>query len=258
MAVFDQYIVAVNQYIDHLKGKGRPVRGFADLNPCDDFLFANDRAGSGAKIVLRSDTFLELGSPASGSCAICLYSDHPELIQDGRITLIGPDINESPSGQLPFGQVIIVGGEDLDDDDYYALNLLNGSELIAGYMIKSTPENIWCRISNDTAQKGFNFKALGSVLMKHFKTEEYKVQSAEVLFVTSSKEDVMALHQIGEPVRDLTRNIKEKLWKDRGVDIFDCVPGVHCGACSDKAVCDEIRKMAAEHRESPDHFNKRS
>ena len=174
-----------------------------------------------------------------------LYTDSSELLRDGRIILIGPDVGESSSGQLPFGQVIMVGGEHLNDNDYHQLlQWQNVSDQIEGYMVKSILENIWSRISHTAAQKGFSFEILGAALMRRIKSEMPKVQSVEVLFVTSNKEDVLELNKIGKPVREAARNIKEKIWRDRGIDILACKPGGHCGSCDDKSICDDIKKIA--------------
>ncbi len=66
------------------------------------------KASSG--IILRGDTFVELGNPDIGSSAFVLWTDKTTLIRDGSITLIGPDIPESAGASLPFGQVLMVGG----------------------------------------------------------------------------------------------------------------------------------------------------
>lgn len=253
MAIFDPYITRINHYVENLRIKGRQVRELFAHSDSEYLINLQPTVGSksGSNIVLKSDTFLELGSPAAGSCAITLYTDNPALLKDGRIILIGPDVKESPSAMLPYGQVIMVGGEYLNDDNYnLLLQCQNVSEQIEGYMIRSTSENIWCRISNEAARRGFNFKVLGTALMRRIKAELPKVQSVEVLFVTSNKEDVLELHNIGKPIRDIAREIKGKIWRDRGVDIFDCRPGGHCGSCADKSVCDNIKKMAAERRKS--------
>lgn len=249
MAIFDPYINSVNHYIEELRKNDRQERvlfSLSDTEAIRSLLTVNTEQRSGSSIVLKTDTFLELGSPAAGSCAITLYTDKPGLLKDGRITLLGPDVKESPSKVLPFGQVIMAGGEHLTHEDYeLLLQYQNISYLIKGYMIRSTTENIWCRISLEAAQKGFSFEVLGTVLIRHIKSVLPKVESVEVLFVTSTREDIVELNNIGQPVREIARNIKEKIWKDRGVDIFECKPGGHCGSCADKSVCDNIRKIGA-------------
>ena len=120
MAIFDAYIEQTSGYVEEMREKGRHVRELSRASCSADLPVSLPfKVGPGASpgIVMKSDTFLELGSPTTGSCAFALYSDHASLIQDGRVRLIGPDVQESPSATLPFGQVIIAGGETLTDEE---------------------------------------------------------------------------------------------------------------------------------------------
>ena len=76
-------------------------------------------------IILRGDTFVELGNPEPGSCAFLLWTDNPSLVRDGKITLIGPDIQESPGASLPFAQVLMVGGTGLGREEHERWNKAN-------------------------------------------------------------------------------------------------------------------------------------
>lgn len=230
--------------------KNRGVRGFSVCRPVDSPSASapeNRKPGKGGSIVLRADTFLELGSPADGSCEMMLYTDCPELLQDGRVVLIGPDVGETAAACLPFARVILFGGERVTESDYARLRQsLNVSGQIEGYMEKSSPENIWCRISRQAFQNGLRFETLGSVLIHRIRSELPTIQAAEVLFVTSGWEDVVELDRVARPAREAARGISERIWKSRGIDLRGCVLGGECGLCKDKAACDSIRMIAAE------------
>ncbi len=73
-----------------------------------DGLCVNVGPGANTGIILRDDTFVELGNPIAGSAAMVLWSDDSSLVVDGRITLVGPDVPESEGESLPFGQVLLV------------------------------------------------------------------------------------------------------------------------------------------------------
>ncbi|MHA1432155.1 MAG: hypothetical protein ACTSRV_17455 [Candidatus Freyarchaeota archaeon] len=60
----------------------------------------------GRGIILREDTFVELGNPKSASAALVLWTENPELVRDGYITIVGPDIPEV-EGYLPFAQITL-------------------------------------------------------------------------------------------------------------------------------------------------------
>ena len=55
---------------------------------------------------------------------------------------------------------------------------------------------MWSRVSKNAAEKGFCFETLGRALMAIFKSDMPKVQAVEILFVTSSKEDLEQLDNI--------------------------------------------------------------
>jgi len=243
MAAFDEYIEETNTYVEGLRARGRQVRERYPGNHASPPFKIGPGASPG--IVMKSDTFLELGSPATGSCAFALYTDHAALVQDNRIRLIGPDVQESPSATLSFGQIIMVAGETLTDQEFQLLiQSQYVGDQIEGYMVKSTPGHIWTRVSRAAAGKGFCFGFLGMALIQLVKARIPGVTAAEIIFVTSDKADVQLLGEINARVSGVAREIKARLWSDRGINIAECAFGGHCGSCDDKAVCDEVNKIA--------------
>jgi CO dehydrogenase/acetyl-CoA synthase beta subunit len=247
MAVFDAYIKKMAEYVEDMRTDGRRIREFdrpGDPASLLDGLRIQVGPEAGQGVVLRGETFAELGSPDAGSCAFPLWTASPDHVKDGRITLIGPDIPESQGSSLPFGQVLIVGGEKLGDKEHEALDQSQYvADRIEGYMIKSTPGRMWCRISNDAAGKGLDFETLGRALMAIFKSEVPQVQAMEVVFVTSGKKDVERLGEIAEQVKKIGRDIVRETWLAKGYDILECTQSWDCGTCNDKSVCDEIREV---------------
>ena len=155
MTVFDVYIQKVAEYVEAMRARGREIRTFqAPLPSVRHGKRLPIRVGPGANpgIILRDDTSVELGNPEAGSSAFLLLTDSPSLLNDGRITLIGPDIKESAGKSLPFGQVLMVGGTSLADKDHEALqhDQIIGDQ-IEGYMARSMTRNIWSRVSKEVA-----------------------------------------------------------------------------------------------------------
>ncbi|MEA1958415.1 MAG: carbon monoxide dehydrogenase [Chloroflexota bacterium] len=246
MAVFDAYIKKINDYKDDLRDKGRLIRTYDCPSSVGDLLNGlpvrvGPNAGSG--LVLRSDTFVELGNPDTGSSSFLLWTDNPGLINNGRITLIGPDIPESQGQSLPFGQIIIVGGTGIDEIEHEALDRTKYiSDRVEGYMVKSLPRQTWCRVSNEAAEKGFNFEALGRAIMGIFKGSVEKIEAMETIFVTSSIEDIQVLDSINEQVREMSGLIIKETWSAKGYDI-ECFSTVDCDACEYREVCDEVKDI---------------
>ena len=246
MALFDAYIKKLADYQQDLRAKGRQVREIycpTAVSELTEGLPVRVGSQDSGGIILRGDTFIELGNPDTGSCAFLMWTDKPPLIQNGKITLIGPDIPESPGASLPFGQVLMVGGAGLGEGEHA---LLEGNQFIAdqieGYMIKSVSQLMWSRVSRDAAGKGFNFETLGRALMAIFKSEVSKIEAMEVIFVTSSKEDLQLLDKIGEQVREISHNITKEVWLAKGYDI-ECTQLWDCESCPDSSVCDDIKEM---------------
>jgi len=247
VAIFDVYIRKVAEYVEEMQRRGRQVRE-TDCPTAISKLVeglpvrVGPQASSG--LILRGDTFAELGNPEAGSCAFLLWTDNPSLIRDGKITLIGPDIQESSGASMPFGQVLIVGGAELGKEEHEALEQNQYiADQIEGYMTRSVSQLLWSRVSKDAAEKGFCFETLGRALMVIFKTEVPKVQAVEIVFVTSVKEDLQPLDDISTQVREIAKNIVLENWEAKGINLLECTFGWDCNSCQYKPVCDNIREL---------------
>jgi CO dehydrogenase/acetyl-CoA synthase beta subunit len=244
MSVFDAYIQKVAEYVGALRTKGVETKEFTCIEAPErikDGLRIQVGPNAHRGIILRSDTYLELGNPLAGSCAFVLWTDKPSHVNDGKVTLLGPDIQESADGSLPFAQILIVGGQELSDRDHESLvQHQYVSDRIEGYMIKSAPDRVWSRVSKEAAKKGFDFETLGKALLGIVKSEEPRVQAMEIVFVTTSKEDVDGLANIAAQIRKISKDIVKENWKIRGYDI-ECASD--CSSCGEKVVCDDIREV---------------
>ena len=243
--IFAAYMEKVHEFVDRLQEAGRSVKVWdAPVSGLLDNLPVAVGAGANRGIILRGDTYAELGNPEAGSAMVSLFTQEAGLVQDGRITLIGPDIDSIGGQSLPFGQVVLVGGKELQNDDYEKLQRAAiVGDRIEGYLMRSLPQNIWSRVSKDAAAKGFSFESLGKALMLLYRAENPKIEAMEVVFVTSGKEDVKELGELAAQVRKISREMVRENWKIKGYDI-DC--SQNCSACADKPVCDDIREVMLE------------
>jgi CO dehydrogenase/acetyl-CoA synthase beta subunit len=241
MSNFEAYIREVRAYVEELRKRSAKVRV---LHTSGAVASIRIGPGAGADLVLRRDTAVELGSPTTASCAIALYSTEPDSVHDSRVTLIGSDIAEAASASIPFGQVLIASGSALTEDDYETLlEAQYVSDFVEGYMVRSSSTHIWSRVSNEAVARGFNFATLGRAIEQHVKAQIPRVEAVEVVFVTTGDEDINHLARIATEAEQTGRDIRQRVWQQRGVDIFECTSGGHCGKCGDKAVCDRIRGM---------------
>jgi CO dehydrogenase/acetyl-CoA synthase beta subunit len=249
LAIFDAYLNEVHRYIKRTRTKHGLLREIDCPKGADEVLKGLPvRVGPQAStgIIFRGDTFVELGNPDTASCAFLLWTDKPALIRDGRITLVGPDIAESQGRNLPFAQVLMVGGSTLQEEYQETLDRHQYVfDQIEGYMVRSVPQRMWSRVSRAAVDKGLGFETLGRALMGIFKTQLPQVEAMEVLFVTSSKGDLEPLENIATQVGKISRDIRRSSLV-RGLDgTYECTTIHGCKVCSDKAVCDDIRELVA-------------
>ncbi|MCX6276771.1 MAG: hypothetical protein NT004_01575 [Bacteroidetes bacterium] len=278
MDVYDIYIEKYAAAVDEMYAKGRKIK-FTQVPSSISEIRKNICVKVGEKgnsgVILREDTFIELGNPEMGSCSILLYTDKPAMLNDGRITLTGPDINDSGVNNLsldeimnagslhsndkdlaelaclsknkkeiqsfPFAQIIMIGGKELTEKDFDSLReILIVGDQIEGYMVRSFSENIWSRVSKHAVAKGFNFETLGKALMILFKSANPKIESMEVGFVTTNKDDISILKEYSNQIQKISKEIVKENWKIKGYEI-DC--NSDCNTCDDKPVCDDIREV---------------
>jgi len=249
MKAYEVHLARVREYVAAKKRQCRQVREI-NCSAEDEKLVGDLPLGvgvqKGSNIILKEDTFVELGNPSIASCAFVVWSDSLSGVVDGRITLIGTDVQESEGKSLPFGQVIIVGGSRLKEEHYIDLEKTQYiSDQIEGYMIRSVPRRVWSRVSREAAGTGFSFETLGRALMSIFKSRHPLVQATEVIFVTSSKEDVNELDGIAAEVRQFSGELRK--WVRQNDGTYECSE-YSCASCDEKELCDSIRGWIALRR----------
>ena len=191
-------------------------------------------AGGSRNIVLKEDLGVELGNPEMESVSCLLWTENLSWIEDKRITLVGHDFFESAAKSLPFGKVVLVGVESFDEDNVYErhknLDFLRYDLDLKGFMMRAVSQHMreWCRISKEALSKGFSVRHLGSSLMSLIAQRPY-VKSVEMIFFTSSSEDVARLKEITAH----SEKIISAMNKMAGEFDYDC------SSCDYQEVCDE-------------------
>ncbi len=247
MSGYDQYINQVKDYIASLKQQGREVREFdcsGSIEQIKSNLPVKFGAGANPGIILKSKTFAELGNPQAGSSAFILWTENPSLVQDGKITAIGPDIPESFGASLSFGQVLMVGGQELYPELQEKMeDCQHLGDQLEGYMERTTTDSIWGRVSIDAAAKGFSMETLGKALMLTMKSGIPEIESMEVLFVTSGLDDLAPLKKAAKEVTGIRDDIIKEFWKSRG---YDLTCNLDCSVCDFRDGCNGVKQMLLE------------
>ena len=233
MEIFDDDIAWLRRYIESKRAPGRTVR-LLDSGE-EDQRHRGFSEKERAAIVLNEDTWIEFGNPNTISTALALVTQNIDLIDDGAITLIGPDIPEA-RGSLAFAQILLIASDQIQDEDYRRINSLQYETELKGYMIKTVPSSltIWSRVSKDSAAEGFCFEILGRAIMESYKSR-FDIPSIEILFVTSSREDVEELEELRQKVTRII-SAMSKMMEEMSFD---------CSSCEYLDVCGDVRQLAA-------------
>ena len=244
MAEFDEQILAIRGFTRKREEEETPLSEAHCTGSPDDLvrgLAVRFGSGTPPSVILKEDTFVELGNPVHGSASMVLWTRQVELIRDGLIARIGPDVPEAEGQSLPFGQAILLGGSRLEEKDLARLERAsNLSSLLEGYMIRHVPRKLWSRVSREAAAKGFCFETLGRALMAHYKGAFPLLEAVEILFVTSSKADVEELEKIGLQAKGRSLSIRKLTRTEEGT--YECAD-LTCDDCPEKPACDTIREV---------------
>ncbi|MHA1784908.1 MAG: hypothetical protein ACTSX4_06270 [Candidatus Helarchaeota archaeon] len=209
------------------------------------------------EIIFKEDTFIELGGPKNASSSLILpikNENELEKIIDGKITIIGKDIDEATENNLNFAQVFLFGGKEifkisLKDLDRKTRQIGN----LEGYMVKSTPRKLWTRVSNEIAKKGFNFEVLGKAFNIILRRNIPQLEILEIIFITTSKEDIKKFDKLNALIYKkygVSKTIQylekyQELVKKRD----DCGFDWDCNSCDYSSICDEIDDIIARMKE---------
>ena len=199
----------------------------------------------GSTVVLEEETALEMGNPSGASIFFILWTERGG-VEDGRITLVGPDVSEVTERSVPFAQVVVVSGRFSNEyDSFRDIRDAVYETRPDGLSVRTMPsrQSIWCRVAKGAADGGFSIVDLGSALIESLK-EVDGVTGAEVLFVTSSVEDVTKLSGAAAGAQRIV-DAMMKMYQEENFD---------CETCEYQDVCDtvmdlkKIREKLAEAR----------
>jgi CO dehydrogenase/acetyl-CoA synthase beta subunit len=199
--------------------------------------------GRPGDIILSSDTAIELGHPQTEALAFLMWTESPDRVSDGRITVIGPELSELASGKAPLGKITLIGGHGFTEDNAYErfqeMDMVRTRLSLQGHMLRAVPQQNreWSRISRDAMKEGLCLKMLGNELVREYRKLEY-VDAVEVIFLTSSTGDIQKFRPTGEKASRITRAMNK---------IFDNLE-LDCAACDFSDVCDEVEGLREMHK----------
>ncbi|HUW68186.1 MAG TPA: CO dehydrogenase/CO-methylating acetyl-CoA synthase complex subunit beta, partial [Candidatus Nanoarchaeia archaeon] len=186
----------------------------------DEFPFEISPMFEGER-VRKDDMYLELAGPKSKGFELVRASEMDE-IEDGKFTLIGPDISDANEGdRLPLGMIYRIAGELVETDLEAIVERRNHDfqNYIQGLMHLNQRYDVWLRINKDAIAKGLNsFEQIARATMMLFKNEMSFIEKIEATYITDmdkvqeAQNEAMGVYAARD---ERTRNLH-----DEDVDVF--------------------------------------
>ncbi|MEJ2114121.1 MAG: CO dehydrogenase/CO-methylating acetyl-CoA synthase complex subunit beta [Flavobacteriaceae bacterium] len=172
--------------------------------------------------IRRKNMQVELGGPSIKEKFELAKVKSLTEIEDGKITIIGPDIKDMEEGKAyPLGILVEVAGSTLDQqlEGVIERRIHGYMNYIEGLMHLNQRYDIWIRIGKKAFQKGLNsFQYIGKVLYKLFKSELNIIEKVQISFITDSAK-IKELHP--KALEDYeARDARARGLKDEEVEEF--------------------------------------
>lgn len=170
--------------------------------------------------IRRKEMYAEFYEPEA-RVELVTSVENPEDIEDGKFTLIGPDIDELEEGETyPYGMIYKVYGEEVEKDLEPVIERRN-HELqgyIEGYMHMGQRDTLWIRVSKDLAKKLDSFEQIAKASMMLFKSELPFIEKMEATYITDKERVEEELEKAREIYEERDKRIREV--SDEDVDEF--------------------------------------
>jgi acetyl-CoA decarbonylase/synthase complex subunit beta len=144
------------------------------------------------KSIRKEQMYVEFGGGKSTAFEF-VRTKSLDQVQDGKITLVGPDIDKmSPGGAHPLGIIVDIAGRRLEKDfepiiERRIHQFLNWSE---GIMHIAQRDTVWIRIDKDSYNKGLRLKHIGNILYTMYKSKFPTILEKIQITILTNPEDV--------------------------------------------------------------------
>ena len=189
------------------------------------------------EIIRRGDMQVEFDGSRVDCFELVLSKDATE-VEDHKIELIGPDIDEMPEGsKQSIAYIVEVAGKSMQSDfeSVFEHKFHSYLNCVEGMMHTGQRDMIRIRISKETYQAGFRLKHIGEVLYARVKSEfAAVVDKCQVKIITDPAQCTELRHSLAIPMFD-KRDERLTTLTDEGVDVYySCIM---CQAFSPSHVC---------------------
>ncbi|MGD8564804.1 MAG: CO dehydrogenase/CO-methylating acetyl-CoA synthase complex subunit beta [Candidatus Bathyarchaeota archaeon] len=172
--------------------------------------------------IRRKQMYVELGGPKNKEKFELTRVKKPEEIEDGKVTIIGPDLKEMEEGKnYGLGILIEVAGTQLEPEleGVIERRIHEYCNFIEGFMHLNQRYDIWMRLSKKSFEKGLNsFQYIGKILHRLFKSELPIIEKLQITFITDP-EKIKPIYEEALQIYE-ARDARARGLKDEEVDQF--------------------------------------
>ncbi len=196
-------------------------------------------------VLVDEEVQVRLGDFFTPSTAFLLAVSDQNGVQDGRITLIGPDLSAIAQPVIPFAMGVLVTLQEATTDLIKQLNRsLQVSDEIEGFMQRSARGDPRFLIGKQIVTRGASFQHIGRAFLHLFRTKfPREVQTIEIFFLTAIPSIVVEMKKYREQsVQDVIKVWHAKIQKLDKLRA-DCEFEWECKACDYHKICEELRDI---------------
>lgn len=186
----------------------------------DEFPFEISPMFEGERI-RKDGMYAELAGPKSKGFELVRAAEMDE-VEDGKFTLIGPDISDMEEGsRYPLAMIYKIAGELVEADLESIVERRNHEfqNYIQGFMHLNQRDDVWMRVSKEAVEKGLtSFESVAKAIMMLFKNELPFIEAVEAIYITDMDEiekEVDNARAVYKARDDRTRDLH-----DEDVDTF--------------------------------------
>jgi acetyl-CoA decarbonylase/synthase, CODH/ACS complex subunit beta len=168
--------------------------------------------------IRSANMFVELAGPKSIGAELVQVK---EDVENGKVKVIGPNLSEMKEGEIyPFGILIEIKGEKLEKELEGVIERRTHelSNYIKGFMHLNQRDQIWCRVSKEAKDAGFELEHLGKSLSILFKEEFPIIEEISITLYTDKKEVEAFLENTSKQYEE--RDARARELSDEDVDVF--------------------------------------
>jgi acetyl-CoA decarbonylase/synthase complex subunit beta len=189
---------------------------FADLPTDVGVIYEGER-------IRKSQMQVEFGGPFAKYKFELARVKPADVIEDGKITVIGPDIKDFEVGTqgAPFGILIDVSGKELESlfEGVIERRIHEYCNYVEGFMHLNQRYDIWCRVSQKAFGQGLDSLVyLGKAIDRLYKADLPLIEKIQITFYTDPEK---TKEMFGEAMMAYEeRDAKARGLSDEDVDVF--------------------------------------